>query len=287
MPDLTERNAVLVARVTAPVGNRSIAHMGLGFERRRRAAAPISSVQGCLPDEGATLKCEWDEWQHDVAAFVLEALPSPPRRVLDVGCGTGWLVRALDGRDYDAHGVDPQAPEGDPLLTRSRLEEFEPDNLFDVVLAVLPLHHIDDLDLVIGKIVRSLVSDGLLLCVEFTWDRFDDDTARWCLEHLPAELDDHNWLHELCLPLRERHEQGRPLGADELVRSWAAEHGFHASTDVLKRLRERFVERHLEWGPYLYPDLAVDALAERTAIADGRIAPMSFRFIGKTDRDSR
>ncbi|MBW3665888.1 MAG: hypothetical protein KY469_22620 [Actinobacteria bacterium] len=49
---------------------------------------------------------EWDEWQHDVVAFVLEALPSPPCRVLDVGCGNGWLVRALDGRDYDTHGVD-------------------------------------------------------------------------------------------------------------------------------------------------------------------------------------
>lgn len=208
------------------------------------------------------MSSEWDEWQHDVAAFVFDALPAPPCRVLDVGCGSGWLVRALDDRDYDAHGVDPEAPDDDALLTRARLEEFEPGSLFDAVLAVLPLHHVDELDLVVAKIVRSLVPNGLLLCVGFAWDRFDDGTARWCLEQLPAELDDHNWLHELCLPLRERQEQGRSLAADQLVRNWGAEHGFHTSTDVLERLRPPFVKHRLEWGPYLYPDLVVDADSE-------------------------
>lgn len=223
---------------------------------------------------------ERDAWEHDVGGFVLDHLPSPPCRALDVGCGSGWLVRALEDRGYDAYGVDPQAPEDDRRLTRTTLEEFEPDGPFDAVVAVLALHHVDDLDLAMGAIHRSLAPTGTMICVEFAWDRFDDDTARWCLQRLPAELDDHNWLHELCLPLRQRRQQGQPLRANELVRSWASEHGFHPSVDILARLRDRFVEQHLERGPYLYPDLAVGADEERTAIERGRIAAASVRFVG-------
>lgn len=233
------------------------------------------------------MSSEWDEWRHDVATFVLAGLPPPPCRVLDVGCGSGWLVRALDHHGYAAHGIDPQAPVNDPLLTRARLEDFEPSEPFDVVAAVLPLHHVDDLDLAVAMIDRSLTAAGRLLCVEFAWDRFDDDTARWCLERLPSELDEHNWLHELCVALRDRQQQERPLGAKELMWSWAEEHGFHMSADILQRLRDRFVEQHLDWGPYVYPDLVVGGDVEQAAIEAGRIAPMSFRFIGQTDRDSR
>lgn len=225
-----------------------------------------------------------DRWHLEVASFVLDGLPPPPGRVLDVGCGDGWLVRELADRDYDAHGVDPEAPEDDGRLTRSRLEEFEADP-FDAIVAVLPLHHVDDLDLITSAIARLLGPLGAVVCVEFAWDLFDDDTARWVLERLPAGTDDHNWLHQLCRPLRERHDRDEPLHADELVRRWASEHGFHTSAEMLDALRSRFVEQRIEWGPYLYDDLPIDADEERAAIERGRIAATSFRFIGRLDPD--
>lgn len=226
-----------------------------------------------------------DRWQRDVASFVLGGLPPPPGRVLDVGCGDGWLVRELADRGYDAFGVDPEAPEDDGRLTRSRLEEFEADP-FDAVVAVLSLHHVGELEVITSAIARLLGPLGVVVCVEFAWNLFDDDTARWVLERLPAEADEHNWLNQLCRPLRERHDRGEPLHADELVRSWASEHGFHTSVEMIDALRSRFVALRLEWGPYLYDDLVlIDSDEEREAIEQGRIAAMSFRFIGRLDPD--
>ena len=44
-----------------------------------------------------------------IVEAVVRALP-PAGRVLDVGCGEGWLVRALAAVGVDAHGVDMSAP---------------------------------------------------------------------------------------------------------------------------------------------------------------------------------
>src|ERR1700755_52070 len=41
------------------------------------------------------------------ATFVLDQLPPPPRRVLEIGCGReGGLVELLAARGYDVLGVD-------------------------------------------------------------------------------------------------------------------------------------------------------------------------------------
>lgn len=225
---------------------------------------------------------DWDEWDHEVFRFVERHLPSPPCRVLDVGCGDGWLVRALRERGYVVRGVDPQAPEGDPSLISTRLEDFESAEPFDAIVAVLPLHHVEDLDLAIARIRDLSTPDGLFLCVEFAWDRFDDPTARWCLEHLPAELDDGNWLHELCAPLRRRQLRDEALHTGEIARRWASEHGFHSSAEILGRLRGPFTRERIEWEPYLYPDLGVTSDTERAAISRKQIAATGFRFVGRT-----
>src|SRR5579859_1971256 len=57
----------------------------------------------------------------DFATFVLDQLPPPPRRVLEVGCGSeGGLVDLLADAGYDTLGVDPHAPER-PGFVRSEL----------------------------------------------------------------------------------------------------------------------------------------------------------------------
>jgi SAM-dependent methyltransferase len=73
-----------------------------------------------------------------------------PARVLDVGCGRGWLVRALRARGVDAWGVDPApvlrtltvAPEAHIRAPADRLPF--PDGAFDLVHCADVLAHIPE-----------------------------------------------------------------------------------------------------------------------------------------------
>lgn len=49
-------------------------------------------------------------WQGTDAAIVAAVLRQEPRRVLDVGCGEGWLVRALAKHGVEVVGIDGSAP---------------------------------------------------------------------------------------------------------------------------------------------------------------------------------
>lgn len=52
------------------------------------------------------------------AAIVQAVLEGSPRRVLDVGCGEGWLARALAERGVEVLGVDASAPLVDAARAR-------------------------------------------------------------------------------------------------------------------------------------------------------------------------
>jgi SAM-dependent methyltransferase len=148
-------------------------------------------------------------------------------------------------------------------------------------VAITSLHHIGGLIPAVDKIERLLGPGGTLIAVEFAWDRFDDATATWCLERLPPELDDDNWLHRCCAPIRDRLRRREALRAREEVHQWATAEEFPTSTEMLRELRSRFVERFFSASPYLYPDLAqVTEEQERAAIESGAIQPIGVRFVG-------
>lgn len=58
-----------------------------------------------------TVRCGAIESRRQVTdqAMVLAVLGRQPERVLDLGCGEGWLLRALAGRGIEAVGVDGDA----------------------------------------------------------------------------------------------------------------------------------------------------------------------------------
>lgn len=124
------------------------------------------------------------QWEQDAAAFVADHLPAPVCRVLDVGCGDGWLTRRLAGAGYEVTGIDPDAP-AEPALEPVSLEDFADPGPFDAVVSILALRHIDDLGAAVDKIAALLEPEGSIILVEYAWDLFDDATARWCLERLP------------------------------------------------------------------------------------------------------
>jgi SAM-dependent methyltransferase len=82
----------------------------------------------------------------------IEAIPFSPRRVLELGVGTGETARRLKARFPDAEltGLDSQpemvfkARELGIEVRLARMEDPLPDGPWDLVLSVLSVHHLTD-----------------------------------------------------------------------------------------------------------------------------------------------
>jgi len=148
----------------------------------------------------------------ELSEFVLLHLPSPPARVLEVGCGEGELALALVDAGYEVVAVDPEAPDGE-IFRRATIEAFDEPGPFDAVVTSRSLHHVHDLGGVLDKLVRLLPGGGPLILNEFAWDRLEPMTPEWEAEHeglhgyrvLRAELD---------IRFEERFFRWRPYPAD-------------------------------------------------------------------------
>ena len=90
--------------------------------------------------------------------FVLAELPPPPARVLEVGCGAGELARTMDGAGYEVVAIDPAAPDGE-IFRRIKLDELDPAERFDAVVAAFSLHHVIDLSVGLDRI-RDVLRPG-------------------------------------------------------------------------------------------------------------------------------
>jgi SAM-dependent methyltransferase len=142
--------------------------------------------------------------------FVLSQLPSPPARVLEIGCGGGELARELEAARYDIVAIDPEAPDG-PIFRRTTIEAFADPGPFDAVAASLSLHHVHDLGGVLDKVVRLL--DGPLILNEHAWDRLEPMTPEWEEEH--AGLHGYAQMRpELDARFEERFFEWRPYPVD-------------------------------------------------------------------------
>jgi SAM-dependent methyltransferase len=191
----------------------------------------------------------------DLHALALRELPRPPARVLEVGCGSGELARAMEADGYDVVAVDPKAPDG-AIFRRTTIEELEDEGHFDAVVASLSLHHVHDLADALDK-VRSLMRPGAPFLVrEFAWDVVDEPTARW-----------------------DYARRGEPGGLAE----WRAEHddlhGLEALTDALDG---RFTRRSFAWTPYLseYKRVEGHEAEEVRLIEAGEIRAVGFVYVG-------
>jgi SAM-dependent methyltransferase len=226
---------------------------------------------------------ELDTWQHRVEEFVLSQIGDSPTWVLEVGCGEGELALALARAGHSVTAIDPMAPEG-PIFRRARIEDFSDPARFDHVVAILSLHHVEDLGTALGNIADLLRTGGSLVVVEFAWDRIDEATAEWALERLPAASPSEkpSWLGRCRRELACGGRGGGRASAESYFAKWAGGEGFHSSRRMRDELGRRFVERLFEWVPYFYPDLgeSVSEANERAAIESGTINATGFRYVG-------
>jgi ubiquinone/menaquinone biosynthesis C-methylase UbiE len=202
----------------------------------------------------------------DIADFVEAHLPPTPAHVLEIGCGAGDLAWAVARLGYRIVAVDPKAPDGD-IFESVSLEEFAGRGPFDAAVANRALHHIPDLAGALDKVARLLRPGGRLIVHEHAWERMDEPTARWYLEH------------------RATIDPAAPRSVASCLADWTADHAsLHRYQDMRAALDQRFKERFFAWTPYLHTELGrtpVEA-EERDLLEAGRIQAMGFNYVGET-----
>jgi SAM-dependent methyltransferase len=188
--------------------------------------------------------------------------------VLEIGCGqVGGFVPALLADGYEAIGIDPAAPTA-PEYRQLTFEQFDPAGPVDAVVASTSLHHVEDLDHVLDRILATLAPRGTGIVIEWAWERFDEATAQWCFSRLaPTEEDDHrSWL--------QRHCDGWAAAGQSwhaYFKRWTDERRLHPGGTVLRALDVRFDRRVLEEGPYFFCDLDDTAEADEQAAIDANV----------------
>jgi SAM-dependent methyltransferase len=212
--------------------------------------------------------------------FVRAELPRAPARVLEIGCGPlGGFVPFMLRDGHRAVGVDPEAPQGSDYA-QVEFERYDASDLagsLDAVVASSSLHHVRDLAEVLDRVASMLRPDGTLLVLEWMTERFDQATAQWCLDRLPATSpeDDPRWMQHA---REEWGASGQPW--DAYFQGWRREEGLHSGEDMLRALDARFAPRVCTYGPYYFAELdATTAADEQAAIDAGQIQAGSLHYV--------
>ncbi len=178
--------------------------------------------------------------------FVTSRLPARAR-ILEVGCGSGALARALLARGHEVVGID----RSEKAVKSARVAGFEAqradfleyeDEPFEAVLFTRSLHHIHELEAAVERAHGLLVPEGVLLADDFALERMDRKTASW--------LRDQRRLLAAADVVKAHRHDGDPL------ESWRSEHAhvppLHEGKVMLAALRRRFGRVTAERAPYLY-----------------------------------
>src|SRR3954469_14681368 len=211
---------------------------------------------------------------------VRRSLADPPATGGDPGCGPlRGLLPLLLAEGYGAIGVDPNAPE-EPPYRQAEFEHAELPGAVDAVVASTSLHHVADPAEVLDRIAQVVRPGGVVVVLEWASERFDGQTARWCIERLGSE---ESWLQRL---RDEWRESG--LGWEDYFRGWLEHEHLHSGETLIRLLDERLERQQLAYGPYFFAGLAAATEEdERAAIADGEIRAARIDYVGTRPRSAQ
>jgi SAM-dependent methyltransferase len=238
-------------------------------------------------------------------------------RILEVGCGRGYLSLELARRGHDLLGIDLneqairvayQTRNTDPYNSgRGKLEyqvsDFavwnNTDGEFDLVIFNRVLHHIPQSAKALEKVRSLLGRNGRIICVEYAYDRFDHRSATW-FYHIQSALEEAGWFKS-----DTNISENLESSAAQIEEEWHA-HGLKESLnrfeDMYGPLKSLFEERHFSWEPYIFWDIIMDmripstdtemafarslSAMERALIERDAIGPVLFCFSGEKNQTS-
>jgi SAM-dependent methyltransferase len=129
-------------------------------------------------------------------------------------------------------------------------------------VACTSLHHVSDLDQVLDRAAAALAPGGVLIVVEWAYEKFEEATARWTFDRLPSS-GEQGWLHSH----REQWlASGQPWHT--YLDDWARREGLHSGHAIIQVLQARFHTRLLTHAPYFFPDLHPISETDEQAAAD-------------------
>lgn len=119
----------------------------MGDDLTARGASLLSSGPAWADLDPASIPTKAD------LSWILDGLPAPPGRVLDLGCGAGALAAQLEARGHDVTGLDVNAQAIEVARQRAPRGEF-------FVGDALALPELGAFDAVVAQLVVSIIGDA-------------------------------------------------------------------------------------------------------------------------------
>jgi 2-polyprenyl-3-methyl-5-hydroxy-6-metoxy-1,4-benzoquinol methylase len=245
---------------------------------------------GHIPDLRKVQNCDWfynNVWRRPymvdmvygkILQFALSHLKGK-NKVLEIGCGPGYISLELARNGYDVTGLDvseysiqiahQMAQENPYLEGFGHLEYLKidfllsdfPENSFDAICFFQTLHHFDSPELVINKVKKMLKPGGIIIVNEpsrdlITWK----DAALYALIRILLSAD-HHWYSKIPTPQSEEelkkyvqecfNEFKEAKDSHEEVQSIHDNSSY--SSEIMALLNENFTNTSIEWDYAFLP----------------------------------
>jgi ubiquinone/menaquinone biosynthesis C-methylase UbiE len=203
----------------------------------------------------------------DTYQFVKSVLPHPAQQILEIGCGNGYLTLELARDGHEVIGIDLSPPIIE-VAERSRAAHPDPpgfgslryictdvntwqtpDASFDAVIFNRSLHHLSELEQTIAKVKRLLKPGGRIICQDYTYDRFDEQTACWLYQMQRLLFLSGRYVTDPAT-LPDEAESTRASRTAWLQRG--AQHSLNRYEEMTSVLQSAFHEQYIAWVPYLF-----------------------------------
>jgi 2-polyprenyl-3-methyl-5-hydroxy-6-metoxy-1,4-benzoquinol methylase len=205
----------------------------------------------------------------DTYHFVKAMIPHPGQRILEIGCGNGYLTLELARGGHTVIGLDKSQ---DILAVAEQTRKAHPESAgfgkldyvcadagvwparessFDVVILNRTLHHLHGFQAILDNIHHLLNPNGLLICQDYAYDRLNDQTASWLygmqrllfLSELSTEdpattANDISSIEALKIAWFEKAEK--------------REHRLNRYDEMMHAFSLTFSQQFVSWVPYLF-----------------------------------